>query len=139
MDGMSGMQFIRQKDYAAVVRMLQRPEETMVWVNAADPVQCWGKILPHMEGRNFMNIAGNAVACFGGIPVAVMERQGKTLRIFDEDRKEECLKLFAEEYRRGKLFPALKRIVVKEYPGTAEAALVNAGFQREMQDYALYK
>ncbi len=138
-EGMSGMQFIRQKDYAAVVRMLQRPEETMVWVNAADPVQCWGKILPHMEGRNFMNIVGNAVACFGGIPVAVMERQGKTLRIFDEDRKEECLKLFAEEYRRGKLFPSLKRIVVKEYPGTAEAALVNAGFQREMQDYALYK
>ena len=59
-----------------------------------------------------MNIAGNAVACFGGIPVAVMERQGKSLRIFEEKQQEECLKLFVQEYKRGKIFPALKRVVV---------------------------
>ncbi len=138
-DGMSGVQFIREKDYGTVVRMLQKPEKKLIWINAADPVQCWGKILPHREGRNFLNIAGNAAACFGGVPVAVMERQGKTLRIFDETRQEECLKLFVQEYKRGKIFPALKRIVVKEYPDTAEAALAEAGFFREMQDYVLYR
>ena len=53
--------------------------------------------------------------------------------------QEECLKLFADEYRRQKLFPAMKRIVVKQYPETAKEALVRAGFHREMQDYVLYR
>ncbi len=138
-DGMSGAQFIRREDYAAAVRMLRNPEKKPVWVNAADPVQCWGKILPHKEGRNFLNIPGNAVACLGGLPVAVMEKQGKTLRVFDGQRLEECMKLFTEEYKRGKIFPAIKRVVVKEYPTAAAAALAAAGFLREMQDYVLYR
>lgn len=138
-DGMSGAQFIRREDYAAAVRMLRNPEKKPVWVNAADPVQCWGKILPHKEGRNFLNIPGNAVACLGGLPVAVMEKQGKTLRVFDGQRLEECMKLFTEEYKRGKIFPAIKRVVVKEYPAAAAAALAAAGFLREMQDYVLYR
>ncbi len=138
-DGMSGIQFIRETDYASVVRMLKKPEKKLIWINATDSAQCWGKILPHKEGRNFLNIAGNAVACFGGIPVAVMERQGKSLRIFEEKQQEECLKLFVQEYKRGKIFPALKRVVVKEYPDTAGEALTNAGFLREIQDYVLYR
>ena len=138
-DGMSGIQFIREKDYATVVRMLKKPEKKLIWVSTADPAQCWGKILPHKEGRNFLNIPGNAVACFGGVPVAVIERQGKTLRIFEKKQQEECLKLFVQEYKRGKIFPALKRIVVKEYPDTAGKALTDAGFLREMQDYVLYR
>ena len=36
-EGMSGAQFIRDKDYAAVTRLLQHPEEKTVWINAADP------------------------------------------------------------------------------------------------------
>jgi len=137
-EGMSGAQFIRGKDYASVVRMLQNPEKKLIWINAADPVQCFGKILPHMEGRNFMNISGNAVACFAGVPVAVMERQGKILRIFEEGMQRECLKLFAEDFRKGRIFPAMKRIVVKEYPNTAGEDFVNAGFLKEMKDYVLY-
>lgn len=84
-------------------------------------------------------MAGSAVACCGGLPVMVMERQGKTLRVFDENAVEECLRLFAEEYKGGKVFPMQKRIVVKEYPDTAKEALTKAGFLREMQDYVLYK
>lgn len=138
-EGMSGAQFIRKKDYGTVVRTLQRPEKKLVWINAADPAQCWGKVLPHEKTRSFLNVAGNVVACFGGIPIAVFERQGKTLRVFEEDLQEECLKLFVEEYRRQKLFPAMKRIVIKEYPEEAKEALVCAGFHREMQDYVLYR
>ncbi len=138
-EGMSGAQFIREKDHASVVRLLQNPEQKMVWVNAVDPAQCWGKALPHREGRSFLNVPGNAVACLGGMPVAVLERQGKTLRVFEEGCQGECLKLFAEEYKKGKLFPARKRIVLKEYPDTAGQALEDAGFLREMQDYVLYR
>ena len=137
--GMSGAQFIRKKDYASVIKTLNAPDKKLIWINAADPAQCWGKILPHKGDRSFLNIPGNAVACFGGVPVAVMERQGKILRIFDEALAEDCMKLFAQEFKRHKLFPSLKRIVVKEYPQTATEALTAAGFGREMKDYVLYQ
>lgn len=138
-EGMSGAQFIRGKDYPAVTRLLQNPEKKTVWINAADPAQCWGKVLPHKEGRSFLNVAGSAVACCGGIPVMVMERQGKTLRVLEEKAMEESLRLFVEEYKGGKIFPAQKRIVIKEYPDVAREALAAAGFLKEMQDYVLYK
>lgn len=138
-EGLSGAQFIRGKDYASVVRMLDSPEKKLVWINAADPAQCWGKILPHKKDRSFLNVPGTAVACYGGIPVAVMEKQGKTLRVFEEEMLEESLMLFAEEYQRGKIFPSLKKIPVKEYPDTAKASLEKAGFFREMTDYVLYR
>lgn len=138
-EGLSGAQFIRGKDYASIVRLLGMPQQAMVWVNAADPAQCWGKVLPHREGRNFMNVPGNAVACYGGLPVAVMERQGNTLRVFEEALTEECLQTFAQEYKKGRIFPRLKRILVKNYPESAKDVLTRAGFFREMQDYVLYR
>lgn len=138
-EGMSGAQFIRGKDYAAVVRMLQRPEQKLVWIHAVDPVQCWGRILPHKEGRSFLHVPGTAVACFGGLPAAVFERQGKTLRVFEEELAEICMQEFVKEFHKGKIFVGLKRIVVKDFPKTAENALAAAGFHREMQDFVLYK
>ena len=138
-EGLSGAQFIRGKDYPAVTRLLQNPEKRVIWINAADPAQYWGKVLPHKEGRNFLNVPGSAVACFGGLPAMVMERQGKTLRVLEEEHQDACLKLFVEEYKSGKIFPAQKRIVVKEYPDMAREALTKAGFLKEMQDYVLYK
>lgn len=138
-EGMSGAQFIRDKDYAAVTRLLQHPEEKTVWINAADPAQCWGHILPHPNGRNFMRVSGTAVACYGGLAAAVFERQGRQLRVFEETLTNPCIEAFAAAYQKGKIFPGLKRIVVKEYPKIAADALAGAGFHREMQDYVLYR
>ena len=142
-EGLSGAQFLRGNEYEAVVRQLARNGQTIpkeiVWVNAADPVQCWGKLLPHMEGRSFINVPGTAVACCGGMPAAVIERQGATLRVFEEELAEACLAEFSACYKKGKLFPARKRIVVKNYPDFAGEALTRAGFFREMQDYVLYR
>ena len=138
-EGLSGVQFIRGKDYDAVIRMLQKPEKRLVWINAADPAQCWGKILPHKESRNFLNVPGSFVACCSGLPVAVMERQGKALRIFEKGFEEECLMSFAEEFKKGKIFSGIKRVVIKEYPDNAKDALSKAGFLKEMKDYVLYK
>ncbi len=135
---LSGAQFILGKEYDSVVRRLHDPERRLMWINATDPAQCWGKILPHKEGRNFINVPGTVVACCGGLPVAVMERQGKVLRIWEEALQEECLTLFVEQYKRGSLYAGVKRIVVKEYPAEAGEALRQAGFRREMQDYVLY-
>ena len=141
-EGLSGAQFIRGKDYESIVRMLcsgQQSMKKMVWLNAADPAQCWGKILPHKEGRNFVNVPGTVVAGFGGMPVAVMERQGNTLRVFEEEQMDECLGMFAQEYKKGRLFPGLTRSGVKNYHDSSKVGLTRAGFFREMQDYVLYR
>ena len=44
-----------------------------------------------------------------------------------------------DEYRRGRILPGKKRIVVKEYPSEAAVLLTESGFLREMQDYVLYR
>lgn len=137
--GLSGAQFIRGRDFEGVTFSLMHPQQEIVWLNAADPMQPWGKLLPHGEGKAFVNVAGTAAAFRGGVPEAAFERQGKTLRILETRDAGETLGLFAEEFRRGRIFPGKKRIVVKEYPAEAAEALKQSGFSREMQDYCLYR
>ena len=75
----------------------------------------------------------------GGIPAALFERQGRTLRVFEKDGLEEILLQFVEEYKRGRIFGSRKRIVVKEYPAETAEIFSQCGFIREMQDYCLYR
>ncbi|MCM1569439.1 MAG: DEAD/DEAH box helicase [Roseburia sp.] len=137
--GLSGAQFIRKKDFAGVTAALAHPPEETVWLNAVDPLQPWGKLLSHEAGREFLSVAGTAVALRNGLPAAVFEKKGGTLRIFETKGLEEVLSLFAEDYKRGRIFVGRKRIVVKEYPQEAAEALAGSGFLREMQDYVLYR
>lgn len=137
--GLSGAQFIRRQDFESVTAALLHPSEESIWLNAADPIQPWGKFLPHDETKAFVNVPGTVVAFRNGLPVALFERQGKTLRILEWDNLKESLCLFTEEFRRGRIFPGKKRIVVKEYPAEASEVLTESGFMREMQDYCLYR
>ena len=140
-EGLSGAQFIRDKDFHSVRLALEQPQEEIIWLSAVDPVQIWGKVIPHLDGRSFTNVPGTAVAVKAGVPEAVFERQGKTLRIFgkwEEMTGKQMLERFAEAFRGKRLFAGIKRVVVKEYPAEAAAALAAAGFIREMQDYVLY-
>ncbi|MDE7238399.1 MAG: DEAD/DEAH box helicase, partial [Lachnospiraceae bacterium] len=137
--GLCGAQFIRTKDFASVTALLSHPLEETVWVSAADPLQPWGKLLPHEEGRAFLNVSGSVVALRRGEPVVVFEKQGKSCRVFDAEGLEEVLFLFAEEFRRGRIFAGRSRIVVKEYPEEAAYAFERCGFLREIQDYVLYR
>ncbi|MFR1867519.1 hypothetical protein [Eisenbergiella massiliensis] len=142
MEGLSGAQFIREKDFHSTVLALEKPEQEIKWLNASDPAQIWGKVLTHQEGKGFTCIPGTLVAMKGGNPIAVMERQGKTLRFFAGCPPEECLalmQLFVEDFRQKRIFAGLKRIVVKDYPVEGAGALSGAGFIREMQDYVLYR
>ncbi|MCM1543238.1 MAG: DEAD/DEAH box helicase [Blautia sp.] len=157
--GLSGAQFIRREDFESVTHSLlhllpgladmastgenrtarRYPDQGIIWLNAADPAQPWGKLFPHEEGKAFVNVPGTAVALAGGIPAALFERQGKIFRIFTEDGLEDILQQFTEEFKRGRIFADRKRIVVKEYPAEAAEAFGKSGFLREMQDYCLYK
>lgn len=138
-EGLSGAQFIRNEDFGSVTSRLLHPAKTPVWISAADPMQPWGKLLSHRPETAFANLPGTAVALYGGVPAALLERQGKTLKVFDPSCLKEMLCLFAESYRRGQIFPGKKRIVLKEYPAEAAGLLTESGFVREALDYALYR
>jgi ATP-dependent Lhr-like helicase len=138
-EGLSGAQFIRDKDYNSVIQELENPDEEIRWLSAIDPCQPWGKCLAHHKEIAFMNIPGTVVALKSGVPVVVFERQGKVLRVFDFDTLSEALRIFSHEFTRKRLYSSMNRIVVKQYPQEAHQALIGAGFMRELQDYVLYR
>ena len=140
-EGLSGAQFIRKDDYEAVTALLQKSDEEPIWLNASDPAQIWGKILKQPKEREFMILPGTAVALLGGLPAAVLEKQGKTLRVFGDDaqsRLDIILSGLVRDFREKKLFADQKRLIVKDYPKYAGDSLKKAGFIHEMQDYVLY-
>ena len=138
-EGLSGMQFLRAAEYAGITAALESPADELRWLPAIDPAQPWGKSLRHMDGRSFLNVPGSAVALKAGVPVAVFERQGKTLRVFDAALLPETLRAFARDYSRRRLFPGQSRVTVREYPPEAAEALKQAGFVTEMRDLVLYR
>lgn len=143
-EGLSGAQYIREKEFHGVMQALEEPKAEIRWLPAIDPAQIWGKVLKALPDRAFINVAGTAVALYQGRPAAVLERQGKTLRVFEPAHLLEALTVFADGYKKKQLFGpgaggVSKRLIVKEYPDCAGDALEAAGFMREMQDYVLYR
>lgn len=118
---------------------LRQPSAECVWLPAADPMQAWGAYLAHEEDRAFLRVPGAAVALMDGAVVAVAEKQGETLRVFDEAAAPEALRALADAFRRGTIFPTLPRLLIKKYPPTAAPHLESAGFTREMLDYTLMR
>ncbi len=137
--GLSGAQFMRETDYSTITAQLRQPSGECVWLSAADPMQAWGAYLAHEEGRAFLRVPGAAVALMDGAVVAVSEKQGETLRVFDDPAAPEALRALADAFRRGAIFPALSRLLIKKYPPTAAPHLEAAGFTREMLDYTLMR
>ncbi len=138
-EGMSGIQFIRDKDFTGTMYSLEQPITDIIWLSAIDPAQQWGKSLPHKPDRAFLNIPGNTIALRAGAPIALFERQGKVLRVFEEECITEAIRIFAEDYRKKRVYSSQNRITVKQYPKEAAEAMAKAGFIREMQDYVLYR
>jgi ATP-dependent helicase Lhr and Lhr-like helicase len=137
--GLSGVQFIREKDFTGTILALEHPGDEIIWLSAVDSAQPWGKSLAHMQGRSFLNVLGTAVALRSGVPIAVFERQGKLLRVFEVTALSDTLRIFANDYCLRRIFPMLNRVTVKQYPQEAVEALISAGFTRELQDYVLYR
>ena len=137
--GLSGAQYIREDAYAPMIHGLERPADEIIWLTATDPNQVWGRALAHEPDRQFMIVPGTVVALKQGVPVAVFERQGHTLRVFDEAVLTDALTAFVEAFHKRSIFSNLKRLTVKQYPPVSAEALAKAGFSRAMQDYVLYR
>ena len=134
--GLSGAQFVKTDDFAAVTAALGVESNEHTCLNAADPDQLWGKVIRHVDGREFMCIPGTAVVMRGGLPVCVFERNGAVLKLFEQDA--DAVKCFADAFRSRRIFSTRSRVVVKDYPREAAPMLEKAGFMREMLDYVLY-
>jgi ATP-dependent Lhr-like helicase len=162
-EGMSGAQFIHETDFSGAVLAFEtldsgaeaeaggtantetrentaiNSQAPVYWLAATDPLQPWGRLLAHSEGRAFICVQGTAVALRGGLPVALLEKSGAVLKIFDENNLHETMKEFRSAYIGKKIFPDKKRITVKQYPPGAEVALATTGFVRVMMDYVVYQ
>ena len=142
-NGMSGAQFVRTEEYDGIMASLARFERTdsldddrIVWLNAVDPGQIWGKAL---SGKDFINVPGTVVALYNGEPSVVFERQGKTLRILNTSIPLlPIMKEFISLMKQKKIYPDKKRLTIKEYPPEIEQILKEVGFHREMLDYVWY-
>lgn len=118
---------------------LQEPGEEALWLNAVDPLQCWGKTLPREEGLSFQTLPGTAICLIGGRPAAVLSRQGETLRLLQPEAAGPALKALARDFVQRHIFPWLSRIMLRQYPKEVEPALVEAGFARDMMDWVLWR
>ena len=138
-EGLSGAQYIKDEAFVQIVKTLEYPSEEIIWLAATDPNQAWSRFLTHEPDRQFTLVPGTVVALKQGIPVAIFERQGHTLRVFDQAVLSDALTAFGVAFNKKNVFHSLKRLTVKQYPPEAEQALVAAGFKKLMMDYVLYR
>lgn len=110
--------------------------------------QFWRYVLPSMIAFAFSGVYAiidpniilyKIVTLSFGLPVAVFERQGKVLRVFDASLLFKVMCIFAKDFSRRRVFVSLNRLIVKEYSLEAIDSLVQAGFKKEMQDYVLFR
>ena len=137
--GMSGAQFVRTNEYAAIMLALQNKEEQLIWLNGVDPALAWGKVLDRQEGKHFMRVSGTVVALYQGEIIAIFEKQGKVLRVMEQTQLLKALILFKEDFLQKRIYNGLTRVVLKEYPLEVAQLLKEAGFMKEMMDYVLYR
>ena len=99
-----------------------------------------GKVLrlPGTEKRQG-NEFQDGVPVDGVLQESILQENILPESILQADVLCEALALFAEEFRRGRIFSGKKRISVKEYPKQAAEALAVGGFLHEIQDYVLYR
>lgn len=138
-EGLSGAQFLREADAPRALAAMESPGHEIIWLCAIDPLQAWGRVLPHAAGEDFLCVAGTVVALSGGRPVAAFERQGERLRVFDAEQIESALAAFARDFALRRVYPETTRLLTKEYPASAADALRKAGFMPEMNDFTLWR
>ncbi len=136
-EGLSGAQFLLSEQFEQISAFFADSEAEFAVLLANDPAQLWGRVLPHLPGRQFLCIEQTAVVLYGGKPAAVFERGGNILRIFEHG--EGAVAAFAQAFKSGRIFPGKRQIICKTFPAEAAPLLQSAGFIREALDYVLEK
>ncbi len=140
--GISGIQFMLPDAW----QKLESPEDMQV-INACDPSQVYGRIIPHSESElNFTNVPGTVIVMNSGKPVLVLERFGESIS-FDGDIEliSKAAQAFTNEFNKKRVWPDRKKINVKYWPEEKDrrellqTALDSAGFKSEIMKMILYR
>ena len=142
-EGLSGIQFIRDQDFSYVTGKLQEAYEKFQWLMVQDPFQPYGNILALSEKKDFMLQIGSILGFIGGKPVLIFEKGGKVLRILDhnfhlEDAKTLCME-FLKAYDQRKVLVSANKIKLSLFPKELESTLLQVGFQKEITDLIYYR
>ena len=105
-------------------------------INACDPAQVYGKILPHSESLlPFTNIPGTVIVSKAGKPIMVLERFGERIQLSGSPEEvTEAAQAFKKAFTEKRIWPDRKKVVVKQWPedtaerDTLKVALKAAGF-----------
>jgi ATP-dependent Lhr-like helicase len=141
--GISGIQFM----VAAAAKRLETEKPDHIVLNACDPAQPYGRIIPQAEhDLPFTCVPGTAIVMSGGKPVLLLERNGDKVS-FDAGTGslEEAVIAFAKAFQEKRLWPDRKRIAVKYWPEDPQekeklqSALTAAGFMPEIDKMVLWR
>ena len=141
--GISGIQFMLPD----VLNKLDAVKSEYFVLNASDPAQPYGRIVPHSEQElPFMCIPGTAIVFFRGRPVMLLERYGEKITFSpDIDNLYEPVREFKNAFQAKRIWPDRKRIAVKYWPEDPEqkeklkSALASAGFMPEIDKMVLWR
>lgn len=148
--GISGIQFMLPEAWQELNnpawQKLDSPEGMQV-INACDPAQVYGKILPHSESEhNFTNVPGTVIVMNSGKPIVVLERFGESISFDgDLDLLSKACQSFTEAFNKKRVWPDRKKINVKYWPEEKDrrellqTALASAGFKSEIMKMLLYR
>ncbi|MCL2433070.1 MAG: DEAD/DEAH box helicase, partial [Clostridia bacterium] len=136
---MAGAQFVLAEDFEQITQALDKPRVQTLWLPANDPAQPYGRALPHDPEHAFERQSGAAVCLHAGAVAAVVEGQGRVLRVFDDAVLPKALSALATEFGKKRLFSMAKKLSVKQYPPQAAEALRAAGFLPDVGDFVLYR
>jgi ATP-dependent Lhr-like helicase len=140
--GISGIQFMLPEAWQKL-----EGQSGMQVINACDPSQVYGKILPHSESTiDFTNIPGSVVIMDSGKPVLVLERYGENISFSGNlTQVSNAAQAFKEAFDKKRIWPDRKKVIVKYWPEDKDlrellqSALSSAGFKSEIMKMILYR
>jgi ATP-dependent Lhr-like helicase len=141
--GISGIQFMPPD----VLNKMDEEKPDYLVLNASDPAQPCGRIVPHSEQElPFTCVMGTAVVFYQGRPVMLLERYGEKIT-FDPgvDKLYEPIMEFKKAFQAKRIWPDRKRVAVKYWPENPEqkerlkSALAAVGFMPEIDKMVLWR
>ena len=141
--GISGIQFM----ISSAVRRMENEKSGFIVLNACDPAQPYGRIIPQTEHElPFICVPGTVVVLCQGKPVLLLERHGA--KVTFESRFQDlagAVAAFRNAFQDKRIWPDRKKIAVKYWPDDVEeksrlkSALVQSGFMPEIDKMVLWR
>ncbi len=142
--GISGIQFMLPE----AERKLNNVCEDIFTLNACDPSQVYGRIVPHSKiNTAFMCVPGTAFIIKGGKALAVLERYGERISLETGSYEESvaALEEFKKSFDERRIWPDIKKLEVKIWPednskkNLLQSVLKQAGFEKNAAAMVLWK